>query len=134
VVRLGLRRAVVPFAVTMVAANMAVIGGIALDYLPLAALLALVALPASAMAIRYAATYYGRSFDMAPANALTITGHLSVGLALTWAFAYQGAGPEGWGVVAVLGAAFLGFVAYMYWNVERQKRIFHGLKEVVEEK
>ncbi len=134
VVRLGLRRAVVPFAVTMVAANMAVIGGIALDYLPLAALLALVALPASGMAIRYAATYYGRSFDMAPANALTITGHLSVGLALTWAFAYQGAGREGWGVVAVLGAAFLGFIAYMYWHVERQKRIAQGVKGVVEEK
>ncbi|MDP6510552.1 MAG: 1,4-dihydroxy-2-naphthoate octaprenyltransferase [Dehalococcoidia bacterium] len=134
VVRLGLRRAVVPFAIMMVAAKLAVIGGIALGYLPLAALLALVTLPASVMAIRYAASHYSRSFDMAPANALTITGHLAVGLALTWVFAFQGAGREGLVMMAVLGAVFLGFIAYLYWNVEHQKRIFHGLKGVVEEK
>jgi 1,4-dihydroxy-2-naphthoate octaprenyltransferase len=134
VVRLGLRRAVVPFAIVMVAANLAVIAGVVLDHLPLTALLALVSLPGSVIAIRYAATYYGQSFDLAPANALTITGHLAVGLALTWAFAYQGAGREGLALVVGLGAIFLGFIAYLYWNVEHQKRIFHGLKEVVEEK
>ncbi len=134
VVRLGLRRAVVPFAATMVVANLAIIGGVALDYLPLAALLALVALPASLLAIRNAAGHYDRSFDMAPANALTITGHLAVGLAITWAFALEGTGREGSVMVAMLGATFLGFIAYLYWYVERQKRIFHGLKGVVEEK
>ncbi|MEK7848956.1 MAG: prenyltransferase, partial [Chloroflexota bacterium] len=131
VVRLGLRRAVLPFAVVMAVANLTVIAGIALDYLPVAAVLALVALPASVMAIRYAAAHYSRSFDLAPANALTITGHLAVGLALTWAFAWQGVGREGLGVVVVLGVAFLALVAYLYWNVEHQKHIFHGLKGVV---
>lgn len=55
-------------------------------------------------------------------------------LAITWAFAWQVAGGQAAGVVAVLGAVFLGFVGYMYWHVEHQKKVFHGLKGVVERK
>ncbi|MDP2952573.1 MAG: prenyltransferase [Chloroflexota bacterium] len=134
VVRLGLQRAVFLFAIVMGAAYLAVILGIALGYLPQIALIALATLPASVLAIRYAAAHYSQSFDLAPANALTITGHLAVGLALTWAFAWQGAGQAGGSTMVILGAAFLSFVVYMYWHVERQKRIFHGLKGVVAQK
>ena len=134
VVRLGRRNSVLPFAVTTLAANAAVIAGVVIGYLPAVSLLALLTLPASVIAIRSAAKSYGKSFDLAPANALTVIGHLAVGLAITWAFAWQGAGGQAAGVVAVMGIVFLGFVAYMYWHVEHQKKVFHGLKGVVERK
>ena len=134
VVRLGPRNSILPFAATTLLANAAVIAGVVAGYLPAVSLLALLTLPASVIAIRYAAKSYGKSFDLAPANALTVIGHLAVGLAITWAFAWQGAGGQAAGVVAVLGAVFLGFVAYMYWHVEHQKKVFHGLKGVVERK
>ena len=48
--------------------------------------------------------------------------------------AWQGVGGQAADVVAVLCAVFLGFVGYMYWHVEHQKKEFHGLKGVVERK
>ena len=130
VVRLGQRRAVLPYALTMALVNLMVIAWVGLGWLPWPALLALLAAPLSYKAVRLAFIHYSRSFDLAPANALTIIGHLTVGLGLTLAYVWQGMGGVGLGPVA-LGLAFLGFVLYMYLNVERQMHIFLGVKGVV---
>ena len=130
VVRLGQRRAVLPYALIMAVSNLMVIGWVAVGWLPWPALFALLAAPMSYQAVRFAFRHYSRSFDLAPANALTIIGHLTVGLALTAAYLWEGMGGLGPGTVA-LGLAFLGFVIYMYLNVERQAHIFLGVKGVV---
>jgi 1,4-dihydroxy-2-naphthoate octaprenyltransferase len=130
VVRLGQRRAVLPYALTMALVNLMVIAWVGLGWLPWPALLALLAAPMSYKAVRLAFLHYSRSFDLAPANALTIIAHLTVGLALTVAYLWEGMGGVGPGPVA-LGLAFLGFVLYMYLNVERQTHIFLGVKRVV---
>ncbi|MBM2831086.1 MAG: 1,4-dihydroxy-2-naphthoate octaprenyltransferase [Dehalococcoidia bacterium] len=131
VVRLGRRHAVPLYIAMMVLANLAIIAGVALNVLPLAALLALVLIPLSFRAIQNALVHYQSSHDLAPTNALTITGHLALGLALTIAYVWIGVERGGVGLAGILGLAFLAFVAYMYWNVERHRKAFHGLKGAV---
>lgn len=131
VVRVGKARAVWVFAGLMGAVYLSLVVGVIGGRLPLAALLAALSLPLAIRAVQYAHRYHANSFDLASANALTVTGHLAVGLLLTLGYIWQGMGAQGLAYVTLFGAAFLGFIGYMYWHVERQKRIFHGLKVAV---
>jgi 1,4-dihydroxy-2-naphthoate octaprenyltransferase len=133
VVRFGRQQAVPLYIAMMALANLAIIVGVAAGFLPVAALLALVLIPLSVRAIQQALVHYQSPYELAPANALTIVGHLAAGLALTLSYIWLGAGRSSDGLAALLGLGFLAFVAYMYWNVERQKRAFQGLKGVVNE-
>jgi len=131
VVRLGRRRAVVGYMALLGATYLAILAGVVAGVFPRAALLGLITLPASLRAIQYARKHYARSFDLVPANALTIVTHLATGLLLTLAYAWEGFGLRGIGYIAALGAGFAGFVLYMYRHVERQKDIFLGLKQAI---
>ncbi len=131
VVRLGRRKAVVGYTALLGATYLAILAGVLAGVLPLAALLGLITLPASLRAIQYARKHYASSFDLVPANALTIVTHLATGLLLTLAYAWEGLGLRGIGYMAALGAGFAGFVIYMYRYVERQKDIFLGLKQAI---
>jgi hypothetical protein len=79
----------------------------------------------------YARKHHSSSFDLAPANALTITSHLATGLFITLAFAWEALGSGGFVYVAIIGAVFIGFIIWMYRGAERQKNIFIGLKQAV---
>lgn len=131
VVRLGRERAVPLYAVLMVAVYPWLVVGVWAGVFPTAALWGLLTLPLAVRAIQYARRHYASSFDLAPANALTIVCHLSLGLLLTAAYAGEVWGLRGLGYSALLGLAFGLFVLYMYRGVERQKEVFLRLKEAV---
>ena len=131
VVRLGRPKAAVVYGLLMVCAHLVLLAEVVTGTLPPVALLGFITLPLSLRAIQYTRRHYASSFDLAPANALTVTSHLATGLLLTLAYAWEGFGQRGLGYVVVLGVMFVAFVTYMYRHVEKQKDIFLGLKQVV---
>ena len=131
VVRLGREGAATGFSALIAAAYLSLVGGVIAGMLPLAALLGLLTLPLAGRAALHARRHHSSPFDLAPANAMTAIGHLSLGLALTLAFAWQGTGVAGLGYVAALAVAFALFVGYMYRQIESQRRAFHGLKQAI---
>ncbi len=131
VVRLGRPKAAVVYGLLMVCAHLVLLTEVVAGALPPVVLLGFVTLPLSLRAIQYTRRHYASSFDLAPANALTVISHLATGLLLTLAYAWEGFGQQGLGYVVVLGAMFVAFVIYMYRHVEKQKDIFLGLKQVV---
>jgi 1,4-dihydroxy-2-naphthoate octaprenyltransferase len=131
VVRLGRSKAAVAYGLLMVCAHLVLLAGVVAGILPLAALLGLIPFPLSLRAIQCARVHYASSFDLVPANALTVISHLATGLLLTLAYAWEGFGRQGLGYVVLLGAMFVAFVIYMYRYIEKQKDIFLGLKQVV---
>jgi 1,4-dihydroxy-2-naphthoate octaprenyltransferase len=131
VVRLGRERAVILYALIMVGVYLSIGVGVATGVLPLTTLLGLITLPLAIRAIQYARRHHSSPFDLVPANALTVTGHLATGLLLTLAFAWEALGAQGIAYVVILGAIFVGFVVLMYRYIERQKDIFLGLKQAV---
>ena len=131
VVRLGKERAVWGYVGLMAAAYISLVIGVVAGSLPWATLVVALSLPLAVRAVQYARRYHTNSFDMAPANALTVTGHLAVGLLLTLAYIWQGLGTQGILYVALFGLASVAFIVYMYRYVEKHMRIFHGLKASV---
>ncbi|MFQ6121694.1 MAG: 1,4-dihydroxy-2-naphthoate octaprenyltransferase [Dehalococcoidales bacterium] len=131
VVRLGRERAVILYTVIMVGVYLSIGLGVASGVLPLTTLLGLITLPLAIRAIQYARRHHSRSFDLAPANALTVISHLATGLLLTLAFAWESLGTQGFAYVVILGVVFIGFVVLMYRYIEKQKDIFLGLKQAV---
>lgn len=131
VVRLGRARAVILYAVMMLAVYLSIGVGVVTGVLPLTALLGLLTLPLAVKAIQYASKHHSSSFDLLPANALTVTGHLATGLLLTLAFIWEALGASGLAYVVILGVVFIGFIIFMYRYVEKQKNIFLGLKQAV---
>ena len=114
VVRLGRAKAAAAYGLLMVCAHLVLLVRVVAGILPLAALLGFITLPVSLRAIGYARAHYASSFDLVPANALTVISHLATGLLLTLAYAWQGFGRQGLGYVVVLGVMFVAFVIYMY--------------------
>jgi 1,4-dihydroxy-2-naphthoate octaprenyltransferase len=131
VVRLGRERAVLLYALIMIGAYLSIGIGWATGALPATTLLGLITLPIAIRAIQYARAHHSKPFDLVPANALTVTGHLAIGLLLTLAFVWEALGAQGIVYVVILGLVFLGFVVLMYRYIERQKDIFLGLKQAV---
>ena len=131
VVRLGREKAVNLYILIMAGVYLSIAGGVATGALPLTFLLGLITLPLAIKAIQYARKHHSTSFDLVPANALTVTSHLATGLLLTLAFVWNALGSQGLAYVVILGVIFVGFVVLMYRHIERQKNIFLGLKQVV---
>ncbi len=132
VVRLGRSRASVVYGALMVSAHLVILAGVIAERLPQATLLAFITLPLSLRAIAHARRHYDESFDLVPANALTVTSHLATGLLLTLAYAWEGFGQQVTAYVVILGLVFAASVAYMYLYIERQKNIFLGLKQAMD--
>ncbi len=131
VVRLGRERAVIIYILIMVGVYLSIAVVVATGVLPVTTLLGLLTLPLAIRAIQYARTHHSSPFDLVPANALTVTGHLATGLLFTLAFAWEVLGAQGLVYVVILGVIFVGFVVLMYRHIERQKNIFLGLKQTV---
>ncbi len=131
VVRLGKRRAVGLYALMVAGVVVSIVLGVALGALPAAALLGLLPMPLLVRATAYAYRHYASPFDMAPANGLTIVVHLAVGLLLALAYVWAGAGNGGLSYVVPLGVLCLAFIGYMYWQMEKGRKAFVGLKQVV---
>jgi 1,4-dihydroxy-2-naphthoate octaprenyltransferase len=132
VVRLGRSRASVVYGALMVSAHLVILAGVIAERLPQATLLAFITLPLSLRAIAHTRRHYDESFDLVPANALTVTSHLATGLLLTLAYTWEGFGQQVTAYVVILGLVFSASVAYMYLYIERQKNIFLGLKQAMD--
>ncbi|MBI4295844.1 MAG: 1,4-dihydroxy-2-naphthoate octaprenyltransferase [Chloroflexi bacterium] len=131
VVRQGRERAVALYSFLMLAGYFAVAIGVVARVLPLTTLLGMLTLPLSLKAIQYARIHHSSSFDLIPANALTVTTHLATGLLLTLAFTWEALGTRGLIYILLIALIFVGLVVWMYRYIERQKTIFLGLKEAV---
>jgi len=131
VVRLGRQRSTLLFGALMVCAHLVLLLGVAAGGLPPAALIGLVTLPLSLRAVQYARRHYASSFDLVPANALTVASHMATGLLLALAFAWQALGPQAWPRVGALGLAGAASVAYVYRQIERQKDRFLSARQAV---
>ncbi|MBI2287964.1 MAG: 1,4-dihydroxy-2-naphthoate octaprenyltransferase [Chloroflexi bacterium] len=131
VVRLGREKAVILYILIMLGVYLSIAVGVASGVLPLATLLGLITLPLASRGIQYARKYHSASFDLVPANALTVTNHLATSLLLTLSFIWEALGVSGLAYVVILGVVFIGFVIWMYRYIERQKNIFLGLKQAV---
>ncbi|MDZ4245763.1 MAG: 1,4-dihydroxy-2-naphthoate octaprenyltransferase, partial [Dehalococcoidia bacterium] len=131
VVRLGKQKAVTGFGVLLTGAYVVLVGGIITGQMPAVTAIALVTLPLAVKALLHAWKHYDSSFDLAPANGLMVTSHLATGLFLTLAYLWQSIGSKGWVYMFLAALGCLAFILYMYWYIERQKRVFHGLKQAV---
>ncbi|MBI4267957.1 MAG: 1,4-dihydroxy-2-naphthoate octaprenyltransferase, partial [Chloroflexi bacterium] len=131
VVRLGRKNAVILYALIMFTVYLSIVVGVVMDVIPATTLVGLLTLPIAVKAIQYASKHHSNSFDLIPANALTVTGHLATGLLLALAFMWEKVGAEGLLYIAMLGIVAVGFVVFMYRYVERQKNIFIGLKQAM---
>ena len=131
VVRLGREKAAILYALIMMGVYLALGIGVAVGVLPMATLLGLITLPLTIRAIMYARKYHAHSFDLVPANALTVTTHLATGLLLTLGFIWATLGVQGIAYVVILGVVFMGFVVFMYRYVEKQRNVFLNLKQAV---
>ncbi|MBI2860878.1 MAG: 1,4-dihydroxy-2-naphthoate octaprenyltransferase [Chloroflexi bacterium] len=131
VVRLGRERATVLYALMMAGVYLSIAAAAAAGALPLTSLLGLLTLPLAVRAIRYARKYHSSSFELIPANAMTVTSHLATGLLLTLAFVWEAIGVQGLVYVLGLGAVFAAVMFLMYRYIEKQKNVFLGLKQAV---
>jgi 1,4-dihydroxy-2-naphthoate octaprenyltransferase len=131
VVRLGRKKAAVGFIVLIVITYISLSAGVILSILPLAALIGLASFPFFLKAIKLSQTFHEKSFDLAPANAFTVMGHLMTGLLLILSYVWLGFGSQNIEYSIILTLACGLFAVYYYRHIERQRRIFLSLKEAL---
>ncbi|MDP6457783.1 MAG: 1,4-dihydroxy-2-naphthoate octaprenyltransferase [Candidatus Bathyarchaeota archaeon] len=128
VVRLGRNRAVFGFMMMFIGTYGALALALLYQILPIYASLGFLTIPFAVKAVGYATRYHSKSFDLVPANILTIITHLFTSLLLSLGYLIEGLGPENLGLSLLIGGAYAVFIIYMYKDMERKKNIFLGLK------
>jgi len=68
--------------------------------------------------------FHSQPLELAPANALTIVTHLSVGLLLTLGYVWEGSDIKGLGYVIGLAVLFTLIVAFVSKGIEQEKQAF----------
>ncbi len=131
VVRLGRKKAVNGFIFLIALTYLSVVVGVILSILPLATLVALASSPFFLRAIKLSQAFHEKSFDLAPANAFTVMGHLITGILLILGYVWLGFGSQQilYSIILTLVCVF--FAAYYYRHINKQRRAFLGLKEAV---
>ncbi len=128
VVRLGRQRAAKLYPVLGVLPFAAVIALVVADVAPVMSLAALAGIPLWLNASRIVLRHPEEPFELAPANALTAIAHLTTGLLFALGYAWEELGRDGLPLGIALAVAGVGYIGYMYRSVERQRRIFAGVK------
>lgn len=124
VVRLGRPRAANVYAALMAIPYVSVLLAVIAGTLPVTTLLPLLTLPLAVRAVLIAYRYHSQPLELAPANALTIVTHLSVGLLLTLGYVWEGSDLEGSGYVIGMAVLFTLIVAFVSKGIEQEKREF----------
>ena len=124
VVRLGRPHAANVYALLMALPYVSVLLAVVAGALPVAALLPLLTLPLAVRAVLVAYRYHSEPVQLAPANALTIVTHLSVGLLLTLGYVWEGSDVKGLGYVMGLAVLFTLIVAFVSKGIEQEKQAF----------
>lgn len=128
-VRLGRARALPVYTLLVAATYLSIVAGTLAGVLPIASLLALITLPMCVRAAQYIHKHHSSSFDLIPANAMTVMAHLITGLLLAVAFSWEWLGAQQLIYVLVIAAVCAAFSLWMYRHIERQKDIFLGLRQ-----
>jgi 1,4-dihydroxy-2-naphthoate octaprenyltransferase len=128
VVRLGRERAAKLYPVLGTLPFVAVVALVLMDVAPPASLAALAGIPLWLNASRIVLRHHEEPFELAPANALTAIAHLATGLLFALGYAWEELGRDGLPLAITLAVIGVGYIAYMYRSVERQRRIFAGVK------
>ncbi len=131
VVRLGRPRAAKLYPFLGALPFVAVVALVATGVAPVMSLAALAAIPLWVSASRVVLQHPEEPFELAPANALTAIVHLAAGLLFALGYAWEELGRDGLPLAIALAAIGLGYIVYMYRSVERQRRIFAGVKTVL---
>lgn len=129
VVRLGRKKAAFGFIVLIFITYLSLGVGIILSILPLATLIALASFPFFLRAIKLSQTFHEKSFDLAPANAFTVMGHLITGLLLILSYVWLGFGSQQIEYSIALTLVCVLIAVYYYRHIETQRKIFFALKE-----
>ena len=129
VVRLGRKKAAFGFIVLIFITYLSLGMGVILSILPLATLIALASSPFFLRAIKLSQTFHEKSFDLAPANAFTVMGHLITGLLLILSYVWLGFGSQQIEYSIVLTLVCVLIAVYYYRHIEAQRQIFFALKE-----
>jgi 1,4-dihydroxy-2-naphthoate octaprenyltransferase len=128
VVRLGRERAAKLYPVLGTLPFVAVVALVLMDVAPPASIAALAGIPLWLNASRIVLRHHEEPFELAPANALTAIAHLATGLLFALGYAWEELGRDGLPLAITLAVIGVGYIAYMYRSVERQRRIFAGVK------
>ncbi|MFQ6067734.1 MAG: prenyltransferase [bacterium] len=131
IVRLGRKKAVYGFMVLISLTYLSIFIGVILSILPFATLVGLASLPFFLKAIKLSQTFHKKSFDLAPANAFTVMGHLITGFLLILSYVWLGFGIQQIWYSIVMTFVCVFFAVYYYRHIEKQRRIFMGLKDAV---
>jgi len=131
VVRLGRPRAANVYALLMAIPYVSVLLAVIAGTLPVTALLPLLTLPLAVRAVLVAYRYHSQPLELAPANALTIVTHLSVGLLLTLSYVWEGSDLKGLGYVIGLAVLFTLIVAFVSKGIEQEKQAFLASRQAV---
>lgn len=129
VVRLGRRNAVTGFYVLITATYLSLIIGVLLSVIPAFSLIGLASLPFFLRAITVTRKFHENSFDLAPANALTVMGHLITGLLLVLSYLWIGFGNQHIFYSIILTMVCATIAVYYYRHIEGQRRTFINLRE-----
>jgi 1,4-dihydroxy-2-naphthoate octaprenyltransferase len=124
VVRLGRPQAANVYAFLMAIPYVSILLAAIAGTLPLTALLPLLTLPLAVRAVMVAFRYHSQPLELAPANALTIVTHLSVGLLLTLSYVWEGSDLKELGYVIGLAVLFTLIVAFVSRGIEQEKQAF----------
>jgi 1,4-dihydroxy-2-naphthoate polyprenyltransferase len=131
VVRLGRPRAINVYAALMAIPYVSVLLAVIAGTLPVTGLLPLLTLPLAVRAVLVAYRYHSQPVELAPANALTIVTHLSVGLLLTLAYVWEGSDLKSSGIVIGLAVLFTLIVAFVSKGIEQEKQAFLASRQPV---
>ncbi len=131
VVRLGRKRAAAVYVGLIAACYLSLLLGVFFSVLPIQALAGLAALPLFLRAMVHVFQNYENPAELTPANVLTITGHLILGLILILSYIWVGFGGRKIGFTLALTAVFIGFSGYFYWHIEKRRQIFLGLRTAI---
>ncbi|NIM58005.1 MAG: hypothetical protein GTO16_03550 [Candidatus Aminicenantes bacterium] len=131
VVRLGRKKAFFGFIALIAMTYLAIIIRIMLSILPLITLTAIASSPFFLKAIKISQAFHEKSFDLAPANAFTVMGHLVTGLLLILSYVWLRFGIQQIWFSIILTFLCVFFAVYYYRYIEAQRRIFLGLKESI---
>jgi 1,4-dihydroxy-2-naphthoate octaprenyltransferase len=124
VVRLGRPQAANVYAVLMAIPYVSVLLTVIAGTMPVTTLLPLLTLPLAIRAVLTAYRYHSQPVELAPANALTIVLHLSVGLLLTLGYVWEGSGLKELAYVIGFAVLFTLIVAFVSKGIEQEKQAF----------
>ena len=121
VVRLARRRAAQGYAILMSSVYGSILFGVFGGVLPASTLIGFMTLPLSINAILHTFKHHSSSFELVPANALTVICHLSTSLLLSIGYIIEQVGSQKLIYISVIGVLFALFMFFIIRQMEQQK-------------